>query len=160
MSLGVLGACGFQPLYGGRGVGAAVRPALAQIQVMRIPDRIGQQVRNNLLDSLTPRGAVPKPAYRLNVALTVEKEGLAIQIDDQVTRYNLTLTAHYRLLSTTDGRELHKGSTRSIAAFNVAVSDYATLIAERDALTRTARDASDEITMQLAVFFSRKRTAS
>ena len=50
----IVAACGFQPLYGSsQGVlSGAVVENLAAVRITAIPDRVGQIVRNDLLDRL------------------------------------------------------------------------------------------------------------
>ena len=151
----ILAACGFQPLYGGgQGVmDGAVMADMAAVRIAPISDRVGQIVRNDLLDRLNPFGQPASPQYSLFVALEEAKEGLAIQIDDTVTRFNLTLTANYSLNEAATGVVLASGSVRATAAYNVLRSDFANVIAERDAQRRAARVVSDELKTRLAVYF-------
>ena len=66
-----LAACGFRPLHA---PGAGAEPeVLAGIEIAHIPDRLGQVVRNHLLDRLTPRGAPAAATYRLAVSLLTSK---------------------------------------------------------------------------------------
>ena len=149
-------ACGFQPLYGEREHGLETLAALAAVRIAPIPDRIGQVVRNHLLDRLTPRGAPAAARYRLTVTLRKAKEGLAFQQDESVTRFDVTLTAAYELSDIASGDTLAKGSARSIASYNVVRSDFANTAAERDAELRLAREVSEEIALRLAVALGRR----
>ena len=65
--LALLAGCGFEPLYGlsGRSEPSVVA-ALAGVHVAPIPDRIGQQLRNDLLHRLTPGGTSAKPDIELS----------------------------------------------------------------------------------------------
>jgi LPS-assembly lipoprotein len=155
----VLAACGFEPLYGSRergGPGSV--EALQQIAVGPIPDRIGQVLRNNLLDRLTPTGEPDRPRYRLAVALAVSKEGLAITKDESITRFNLRIIASFVLYDTANNAEVTRGVSRTIAAYNVVTSQFATLVAEKDAESRAARELSEDIRTRLAVHFTRPQT--
>jgi len=162
LSVGVLFAtlivagCGFQTLYGsGQGIaGSAAADDLADVRIAAISDRLGQIVRNDLLDRLNPFGEPVAPRFLLAVELEEGKEGLAIQIDDTVTRFNLTLTADYALTDALTGELLTTGSVRATAAYNVLRSDFANVIAERDAQQRAGREISDELKTRLAVYFS------
>ena len=136
--------------------GAHKRPRLPKIAVAPIPDRLGQVLHNHLLDRLSPGGAPSKPKYRANVSLSVSKEGLAIARDESATRYNVTLTAEYSLLLMATGESVLNGQARSIATYDVVTSDYATLVAERDAKLRAARKISDELKTRIAVFLAQK----
>ena len=148
-----LGACGFQPLYGDREHGADTLAAMAEVRIAPIPDRLGQVVRNHLLDILTPRGAPAEARYRLTVTLRKTKEGLAFEQDESVTRFDVTIAADYELAEVASGETVAKGTARSIASYNVVRSDFANIAAERDAELRLARELSDEIALRLAVAF-------
>ena len=91
-----LGACGFRPLYGGpRGEASAAE--LAAIEVTAPLTRVGRILENQLISDLNPAGlAVPK-RYRLDVRLERNKKALAIQFDDTITRFDLTLSAFFTL---------------------------------------------------------------
>lgn len=144
--------CGFQPMHA---TGGATPQALSSIDIAPIPDRLGQVLHNNLLDRLAPRGVVAFPRYRLVVSLQVTKEALAIARDESATRYNVALVAEYALVLLETGAKVLEGEARSISAYNVVSSDYATLVAERDAELRSAREISDDLRTRIAVFLAR-----
>ena len=154
--LALVAACGFQPLYGERGGRDQALVELAAIAVQPIADRLGQVVRNELRDRLTPRGVPDTPRYRLAVAITTRKEAVAFNDDESVTRFNFTLNVRYVLSDAGSGEVVVAGSTRSVAAFNVVLSEFANIAAENDAETRAARDSSEEIRTRLGVFFSQR----
>jgi LPS-assembly lipoprotein len=158
--LGLLGlaGCGFQPLYGDRahgGLGSVEE--LSQIGVDHVPDRIGQILRNDLVDRLTPTGEPDRPRWRLAVKLAIAKQGLAITKDESITRFNLNIIANFMLYEVASRHEVTRGVSRTFASYNVVTSQFATLIAEKDAETRAAREISDDIRTRLAVFFTRER---
>lgn len=151
----LVGGCGFRPLYGQRGYGDRVTAHLAAIQLLPDRDRIGLQIYNHLRDMLTPRGPAARPLYRLSFSVIEEKDGLAIESDESITRYNLSLNATFVLQTADNGSVLTEGQTRATAAYNVIRSEYANLQAERDAQSRAAREVAFEIQTRLAVFFDR-----
>ncbi len=146
-------ACGFRPLHAPDG--GAAPEALAGVEIAHAPDRLGQVVRNHLLDRLTPRGASAAAAYRLRVSLRVSKEPLAIARDDSATRFNVFVEADYDLSSISTGETVSRGTARSVAAYNVVSSDYANAVAERDAELRAVREISDELKTRVAIFLAR-----
>ena len=148
----VCSACGFQPLHAPSG--GAIPSVLAKIDVAPIPNRLGQVVRNHLLDRLTPRGSPNAAKYRIVVSLRLTKEALAIARDDSATRFNVSLEAAYDLLLISTGDSILRGEVRSVAAYNVVSSDYANVVAERDAELRAAREISEEVKTRLAVFLA------
>ena len=57
----VLSGCGFEPLYGRFG-DSSIADDLARIKIQAIGGRSGQLLRNHLLDGLTPKGELTRPA--------------------------------------------------------------------------------------------------
>lgn len=160
LGLAILAAgCGFEPLYGQRRGDAGTTAQLAAVEVAAIPDRLGQQVRNRLLELLAPRGGQRRPRYRLDVQLRQEKTGLLVESDDTASRINLTLSANFALTDLRSREPVFDGRTRTIAAYNITRADYANLVAERDAGRRAAETVAEEIAAQLAVFFKRQQEA-
>lgn len=158
-ALVLLAGCGFRPLYGKYADGSSTVAQLESIIIGPLPGRLGQVLRNNLLDRLTPRGQPGRPRYRLEVKLFRFKEGLAIKKDAEITRSNLRLTATFVLSDLSSGETALQGQTRSTASFNLVRSDFANLIAEQDAERRVARDTSNQIMTRLSVFFSRQQAS-
>ena len=109
----LVSACGFQPLYVEKkhnnawyfsgDFDTSITQEMSQIKVEPIEERFGQIVRNELLDSLTPRGVPSHPKYRLYVELTDR------QIIQQALRNDITATreqVRYRcLLYTSDAAD-------------------------------------------------------
>lgn len=156
-----LGACGFTPLYGVQPDGTRVNTELEQIQVVAIEDgRTGYDIYNALIDRLSPNGEPEAPDYQLRIRLREQREGVAIERDASITRYNLRLTANYTLVDIRTGNTVHEGQSRSIASYNVVDSQFATLTAERDAEERAAIELSEDIKLRLAIFFDRQLSGS
>jgi LPS-assembly lipoprotein len=151
--------CGFQPLYGGGERNATVAE-LNRVEIGQIADRVGQELRNSLIDRMStdPTGA---PAlYHLAVDINQGQSALAIQADDSITRYNLTMTANFTLSDLATGEAIYQTSIRAVGSYNVVDSDYATLVSQQDAEKRAAREISDQIATLISVFFSRRSDAS
>lgn len=152
----LLAACGFRPLYGEKALTPEVSAEMALIEIRPIDDRIGLILRNELLDLLTPLGTPAQPRYVLAVNLAEARQGLAVERDATVTRFNLTLNADFRLLDAGSRQPLNSGTARSTAAFSVLRADFANVIAERDAEERAARVVAEEIATRLSVYFARR----
>lgn len=152
-TVAALAGCGFRPLYRGHAPAAA---NLAAIAVDPIPERVGQLLRNALLDRLNPRGEPRRPRYRLAVTLRRTSTALAIQPDATTTRFNLRLDVRFTLTEAATGRTVYADHSRAIASFNQVRSDFATLAAEKDSDRRAAQAVSDEIATQLGVYFARR----
>ena len=149
-------ACGFRPLYATRDEPGVVHSDYALVAIEPMDGRIGQALYTSLTEVMHPRGRSREPAYRLIVSLREKKEGLAIASDETFSRFSFYFTADYRLESLR-GELLQTGNSRSIAAYNVVDSPFATRVSELDARDRAARDLAQDIALKLAVYFDRAR---
>ena len=160
-----LAACGFHPLYGG--MNSAMSATLSTIYVEPVSDRVGYELRNEMIDLLdgpgTPRGA----AYRLKLVFTETSQGVALQADPQtstITRYNDTLKVAYTLTDMS-GKTVTSGTETGLSAYNVLPTgpgiaagpqaNYGTLAAQQDADKRAAQDIAERIRLDLNVFFAK-----
>jgi LPS-assembly lipoprotein len=146
-----LAGCGFHPLYGGK-----LEPRLASIYVEPLAERDGYELRNQLIDLLGSDGREAGKAYHLTLTLNQVSNGVTLQNDATITRYNDTITATY-VLTDAKGAEITRGSQTSLSSFNVSNSPYSTLAVQQDSDRRAADDLADRIRMDLGVFFSSRR---
>ena len=142
-----LAGCGFHPMYGN-----SLAPQLSSIYVEPIPERDGYELRTSLIDFLHTDGLAEGKAYRLKVTLNETQQGIALQNDATITRYNNTLDAKYTLTDA-QGNVLTTGSQTELSAYNVVTSPYATLAAEQDSSKRAAQDVAERIHLDLGVWF-------
>ncbi|HEX2760876.1 MAG TPA: hypothetical protein VHM27_10195, partial [Rhizomicrobium sp.] len=82
-----LAGCGFTPLYGG----GKLSPQLSSIYVEEIPERNGFELRTRLIEVLNTDGLMAGKRYRLKVSLSESSQGMALQNDATITRYNTNL---------------------------------------------------------------------
>jgi LPS-assembly lipoprotein len=143
----LLEACGFHPMYG-----KSLAPQLSSVYVEQIAERDGYELRNSLIDALHSDGDPAGKNYRLKVVLNESSQGIALQNDASITRYNNRLDARYTL-SDASGNVLTSGSQTELSAYNVVASPYATLVAEQDASKRAALDVAERIHLDLGVWF-------
>lgn len=148
----VLAGCGFHPMYGGGRLG----PELASIYVEPLPDNDGYELRNQLIDLLGSDGREAGKRYILKLSVSEESNGVALQNDATITRYNDTLTANY-VLTDANGRQITSGTQTSLASYNVSSAPYSTLVVQKDSDRRAADDLADRIRMDLGAYFSGRR---
>jgi LPS-assembly lipoprotein len=151
----LVGACGFKPMYQTDAENMAISHSLDAITIMDIPDRLGQKVHNELLDIVTPKGEPVSPMYQLSVRLVEERDAVGLRQDASSTRANYRLQAHFRLVETSTDTVLIDGDTWSETSFDIVMSDYSTLMAERAAQDRLSRGIALEIRNRLALYFGR-----
>jgi LPS-assembly lipoprotein len=147
-------ACGLHPLYGNSGNGGNLADTLSEVFVEQIPDRVGYQLRNDLLDLFNATGRAENAAYRLRLRLNEEEQAVALQTNTNITRYNYTLRAHYELVPKGSTEVVKSGDLTTLTAYNVAAAPFlfGTVTAERDAKDRAANDIAERIRIEVAVF--------
>lgn len=166
LALLMLGGCGFQPLYQKHQGSDAVTDDLAQVEILNLrdpvnhEDRLGQILKNLLLDRLNPRGRPRTPFYTLQVMVRKTKTELGFKITDEATRAKLALNATYVLSEKKTKAVLFRGTSRSVNSYNIVSSDFATLSAEKNASDRAAREIADDIKLRLGIFFNDLRRGS
>jgi LPS-assembly lipoprotein len=151
----VASGCGFHPLYGSSGATAETADKMSRIYVDPIPESLGYELRNQLIDLFDSSGRASEASYRLHVTYTQKTQGVAVQNDAAITRYNDTLGVTY-ILTDMKGVEITKGYETGLSAYNVVASPYATLTAQKDADVRSAIDIAYRIRTNLAVYFAQE----
>lgn len=146
-------ACGFQPLYGERE--NHVVAGLSSVHVNSIEDRIGQQLRNNLVERMQPKGPTK---YRLSATLDESAMGLGQRRDATATVGRLSMSATYTLTDAVTGDAVLAGRAESVVSFNFLGPRYASVAAERDSQERALADLADQITGRVATYL--KQTES
>jgi LPS-assembly lipoprotein len=145
-----IAGCGFQPMHGQRSNASAT--TLATIDIGLIADRTGQILRNELLQEMQPQGPARQQPYLLTVTLAEYLRDLAIKRNEAATRANLTLVASFVVSQGSNGLLIHSGSARSVNAYNILTSDFATLSARENARKRGARQLALEIKERISVW--------
>ena len=154
-----LSGCGFRPLYGTYGANPGAQRIFTSIYVRPIPlEGAGYQLRDSLMDLLQ---ASPSPAtavYQLNIDLHERREGVAVDPNASITRYNYTLEAQYTLIDVRTAKVVTRGTQSTLSAYDVmpssATSAYSTLMARQDAQKRAAEDIAARIRLDLGVYFA------
>lgn len=158
-TIGVLGACGFRPLLY-QADGDAVRGELAAIRITGLGGRLGQHLQVALDENLNPTSAQVSSRYDLGIRLTNTNNALAIQLDNTISRYNLTLTAAFELKDRSDDKVIYGSTVQRVASYNVRRAPFATLTAQKDAERRAAEEIADDIRTLLALHFQSKASAA
>ena len=144
-----LAACGFTPLYG---EGAPATRMAGRVEVALIEGAPGFAMRERLTGRLGPPTA---PTHRLEVALELERTGVALTQENITTRYNVIGVATYRLVPLAGGPPVTSGSLRLVTGYSApttaAASAFAIRAAERDAEQRLAVGLADQIIQRLAL---------
>ncbi len=161
----LLGGCGFHPLYAVPDMpNGAMQADLRAIYVEPVPERLGYQLRNQLIDLLDGQGEPAGARYHLRVTLSTKSEAIGVQsqtapggiTQTAITRYNDKITADYELVDSKTNAVVTRGVETGLTSYNVLSSPYATLAVQQDADRRAAEDIADRIRIDLAVWFAQK----
>ncbi len=151
--LSPLSSCGFAPVYAtpeARGTGGEASE-LQYVDIDQIPNRAGQELRNNLIAILPPGQGAAR--YRLEVKLSEAIDDFGIRRDTTATFARLAVTARYRLFERSIEKPILDGTVRAINSYNILASTFATLSAEEDARSRASEQLAQDIKLRLAAYF-------
>jgi LPS-assembly lipoprotein len=156
LALLALPACGFTPLYAEHSNSAGIAADLSMVDVLAPENDLGRELKYGLLDLLSSSGNPPaNPAYRVELAPSIYDEDIAIEQDAEVTRKNLVLVVPFRLVDTQTGKPVMRSVARSRTSYNRVDSEFANIVAARDAQSRIAKAVADDIKLQLGIHFNR-----
>lgn len=135
---------------------STLSPQLASIFVEPVAERDGYELRIRLINLLQSDGEEAGKTYHLKIVLNESSQGIALQNDATITRYNQTLEARYTLTDA-QGNVLTSGVQTALSAYNVVQSPYATMVAAQDSSKRAALDMAERIRLDLGAWFRRNR---
>jgi LPS-assembly lipoprotein len=162
----LLGGC-FQPLYSERAISGGnetVAQALRHVDVPEIKtargtriDRVGFEVRNNLIYGLTGGGGAAPPAYRLDIQLTSNQQQIVVDASSgraDVANYGIDAT--YTMTDLASGKVVVRSATSARVSFNIPGQQqrFAGERGLRDAENRAAGVIADAIRNRLASYFT------
>lgn len=154
----LVGGCGFEPVYGERtGGGGGAQDRLAEVNVLLMPERSGQLLRQALQSRLERGGAGAARRYDLSVQFAISGEPIGIQRDNSTSRLRLIGTANWSLYAQDAQRStIASGTAREVDAFNIISQQiFAAELANSAVQRRMADAVADQIVLQLASHFAR-----
>lgn len=160
----MLAACGFEPLYVERHSNekwyykgrfdTSITNEISQIKVEPADNRIGQLVRNELLDSFTPKGIPDRPKYRLNIT-NIEKNvsEQAMRDDITATRERVEYKMNYTLTDASNGEILVRGDTLALLGYDIMTNPYSTTFAQKKVEQDAAKIMATDISLRIGAYF-------
>ncbi|MEO9649518.1 MAG: LPS assembly lipoprotein LptE [Roseobacter sp.] len=138
-----LAACGFTPVYSTGQSGVTLQN---RIEVGEVEDLNGFLVTRRLEERL---GRASAPSYKLTVDVTSRSEGLAVNSESNINRFNLIGEAKYVLVNQATGQIVTSGRVNNFTGSSASGTTVATLAAERDARERLMTLLADQIVVRL-----------
>jgi LPS-assembly lipoprotein len=123
---------------------------MAGIDVVPIPGRVGQKLRNELIFDTTGGGNAGTTRYRLEIAIKESVTDQLVQITGDATGQVYQLDATFKLVDAASGKVLYQGKAISRAPYNRFQEIFANVRARYDAENRAARTVSESIRTQVA----------
>ena len=159
-------ACGFKPLYVQKSSNEDkwyfdgefdnyIADQMAQIKIIARGERLGQQIKAELLDLLTPNGVPEKPKYYLYVTPVKEHEyDQALRRDITASRKRIDYKVNYYMLE--NSKNVLKGNTVSYVSYDILDNPYSTVVARKKVQADAAKIMANDIALRLGAFFNAK----
>lgn len=163
-ALSILSGCGFEPLYVERKpdegwyykgeFDTSITDEMEKIRVELISDRFGQLLRNNLLDSLTPKGIPANPRYRLEVK-NINKQVVqqALRDDITATRERVRYKVDYYLYDNETNKQLVRGNSLAYVSYDILGNPYSTTFAQKKIEQNAADIIANDISLRMGAYF-------
>ena len=145
LAAAALAGCGFKPVYGPDGTGAAL---LGQLSLDPPQDRNDYLLQRRIEERL---GQATAGAWRLSTQIKTEDIGLGFTTDGDITRYNINGTTGYTLRRTSSSEIFRQGKIQHFTSYSATGTTVATLAAKRDAEVRLMTILADQIIDQLLI---------
>lgn len=138
LGLTALAGCGFEPVYGDRGMASAFRDHTAYITDDSV---VGYRIAQRLTRRL---GQSSAPTYALTVKTSITENNVAIDQNDKSTRVTVIGEATYSLTAE-DGTVIDSGIVDNFTGYSTTGSIVAIRAAEDDAYDRLAVALADQV---------------
>ena len=149
-----LSACGFTPLYGPE----MVTKGLGSIEVVAPEGRSGYLLREKL-DDVLARDVNLLPTHRLVYTVKELRYARGVRVDNVANRYELNLTANWKLLDAKTGKLVRSGVTSAAVTYDSADQPYASIASQQDSQERAAGEVAWKIQLDLAAWLAGKAAA-
>lgn len=164
-----LAACGFEPLYVEKTAGndlwyynnkfdTDIVREMAQIKVETVSDRIGQMIKNELMDTFNPYGMPKCAKYFLKLqpvsAHTVQQ---ALRDDITATREKVKYTVKYSLWDKENG-QLVSGKSWVYLSYDLLDNPYSTTMDKKKVEKDGAKIIANDISLRIGAYFHSVKT--
>ncbi|MFG1392186.1 LPS assembly lipoprotein LptE [Xanthobacter agilis] len=157
---GALAGC-FQPLYADNATvgGPGLQEKLADVEVMQIQGRLGNDLRNELI-YLLAGGAGNRKGAPLQLYIAVDTTASTALVNSSSglpENMIIRVSANWRIVRSDDDKKKPVGGGTAVGTASIDVSDqrFANYSAKNDAETRASREVAEQIKAQLAAYFIR-----
>ena len=151
ISLLAIASCTVQPLNAVKPDAALSPTAYSNIEILDVSNRVGQQVRNNLIFALNggkqPIGAV----HSLKIVAVVRIAAISVVTSTKApTAAQVTVSVTYTLKEKAKDEIIATGVRQAIASYDRTNQSFANQRAERDAENRAANEVAEQLRLVIA----------
>lgn len=158
MVLGLAVSGCLRPMYGTLpGATSSVVDDLAQVQVLPIDGRVGQELRNQLIYAFSGGADTGAAPYRLSISLKEGFTDLLVQSNRDSFGRTVILDATFNLTEAESGEVVDGGTAQARASFDRGAALFANERALLDAQNRAARSLAETIRTRIAAYFAAQR---
>ena len=169
MAVGCLSGCGFEPLYVEKTEGSDlwyynnkfdtdIVQEMAQIKVETVTDRIGQLIRNELIDTFNPKMDNKEAKYFLKIRPVSKRvTQQALRDDITATREKVKNTVSYSLWSREDG-QLVSGNSWVYLSYDLLDNPYSTTMDKKKVEKDGAKIIANDISLRIGAYFHAMKT--
>ena len=150
----LVSSCGWHSVYRSTS-STSTHTLLASIDILPIPERAGQILREQLEINLTPYGKNHDKRYRLKVSLDEGTTLAGLQGDATYTRTQLRATARFQLVDTHNNKVILRGQRIVNTNFDYLSSPYAQIVSAREHTKRLMKRLAEALTTQIVAFLQR-----
>lgn len=148
-AIAVGAGCGFSPTYQASSAG---RKLIGGISLPGATDPNEFEYRERLRRRFGDAG--DGATYRLESELTLTEDGIAITQASDITRFRVTGTAEWRLISIEDKRIVFEDKVSTFSGFDATDSAFAARSARRAAETRVVTELAELTASRLSAYFA------
>jgi len=152
----LLSACGFTPMHGTSGTAAPL--ANIDIELQKVTNVIDNQAGFLVAQRLRDRvgsGSDAAP-YRLEITPRYNRRLFGLTGADVASRYDVIVSARWKLLDAKTGKVLKTGSNLSTVTFAASEGPYGVITADNVGVEQSAKETADKVIIELAQYFAAK----
>lgn len=155
----VVTSCGFRPMYKQTAYNDLIKntSTISITSVKGFDGQYGIELRNNLLNRLTPMGKPENPVYILDINLSSPNiSDYTIKTDGIASSKNVRMNASYTFKKKGDPEILLTQTLQSTAPYNLLNNQFSTEMLKNDAIKLVIEDLANQIYFSIITYFTEK----
>lgn len=150
-------ACTVRPVYMQTPPGSPAMADLSAISVNDAIDRVGQEVRNNLVFAFTGGKPPAPPRYDLAIFVSTSEARLGFEKDETAPAYQVTVSVRFELKEIASNRVILRSTSTGVASYDRSNQNFANVRARIDAENRAAQAVADQLQLRLSIALAKEK---